>query len=155
MKILLISAAAGSALGLAACATPFKGDIASMDASAQGANINGGTGATAGAVTLKGHFVPALAADGKTPILGQDECGRAVPLDAYSILHGSATASATGTGGASPQIAVAANTMSAAGASARYAALGGGAAPTADVVAASKDCSKAVPETASATALAH
>ena len=134
--ILAVSAAC---LALAACATPFKNDIAVVDASAQGANLNPSTGATAGAVSLKGHFVPATTPDGKTVVIDGHGC----PLESYAILKGNATASATSTAPvSSPQIAVAANSMSATGYSAVVAATGGGTAPTPEALNAGKVCGR-------------
>lgn len=157
MKLIVLVAA--SALALAACSTPFKGDVVTLDTAAYGGNINASTGVTLGGVQASGHFVPVISSDGKTAITVPGPCGTAQSIATYGILSGNASAAITTAGGGaaavagpSQSVAVAANRMSSTGEAAVLLAAGGGAAPAAATVAAHEDCSKAFPQAAGAPA---
>jgi len=155
MKRILCAVAIGlAAASLAACTTStLKDDTVTLHMAVGGANVNSATGLSLGYGQAKGQFVPTRSSDGKTILAGVDTCGRQQQPATYASLGGNATASAAGSAATGPQAAVAISDVSATGEAARLLALGApGSAPTPAAITAANDCSKSIPETASATA---
>jgi hypothetical protein len=152
-RLICLAALAAFALALAACTSVLKDDTVTLHTAVGGANINSATGLSLGYGQAQGHFVPTRSADGKSLLVAQDACGKTQQPSSYATLAGQASASATGSAVAGPQAAVAISNVSATGEAARYLALGApGAAPTPEAITATNDCSKSIPEPASATA---